>query len=53
MTDENLDDEIKTLAVQIEKRIKAQKIALEEAPDFDPKHRRMAEANVDVASLFS
>lgn len=52
MTEESLDDEIDALAMNIEKKIADGEEYLEnEAPEFDPKHRRMEEA--DTASLFS
>lgn len=54
MTDETLDDEIKTLAVQIETQIKNQKQELENSPEFDSSYRRMKEAEpIDTDELFA
>jgi ribosome-associated translation inhibitor RaiA len=51
-TDEDLHSEIDELALKIEREIQAQKETLENAPDADPKYRRMQEAKVENIELF-
>lgn len=53
MNDE-LDAEIDELAVNIEKQIDEGREFIDELPEFDPKYRRMAEADVpDVDAMFA
>lgn len=51
--DTNLDDEIDQLAEEIEMQIASNEEYLENAPEFDSKHRRMQEAKVDTEELFA
>lgn len=54
MTDDTLDEKIDELAVQIEQSIAEAKAVNEEYDGvFDPKYRRMEEADVSAQNLFS
>lgn len=46
---DDLDDEIRELAIQIEKQIQENAEFLEQLPDFEP--RLMADAHVPVADM--
>jgi hypothetical protein len=48
---ENLDGEIDELARDIEQLIQSNSETLDELPEFDPKYRRMQEA--DVTEMFT